>query len=86
LLLRKTILSVEQGNEEIVKMDIWTMIVLVVAICVAGDIIKSRRNKEISESKTSEDLSGLLGRLKSRVENLETIVIEKEKTRRFEEL
>lgn len=67
-------------------MNLWTMIVMIVAICVIGDIVKSRRNIGISESKTGEDLSGLLGRLKRRIENLETIVLEKEKTRRFEEL
>jgi hypothetical protein len=67
-------------------MNLWTMIVMIVAICVIGDIIKSRRNREISESKTGEDLSGLLGRLKKRIENLETIVIEKDRSRRFDEL
>ncbi|MBN1903998.1 MAG: hypothetical protein JW927_02780 [Deltaproteobacteria bacterium] len=67
-------------------MDIWTMIVLIVVICVVGDIVKSRRNIGISESKSGEDFSGLLGRLKKRIENLETIVLEKERTRPFDEI
>jgi hypothetical protein len=82
----KAILNVEQTTEEEMTMNLWTMIVMIVAICVIGDIIKSRRNMEISESKTGEDLSGVLGSLKSRVENLETIILEKERTRRFDEI
>ncbi|GEM_PF-2794155 len=66
-------------------MNLWTMIVMIVAICVIGDIVKSRRNIGISESKTGEDLSGLLGRFKRRIENLETIVLEKERTKPFDE-
>ncbi len=65
-------------------MNLWTMIFLIVAICVIGDIIKSRGKTDMKESiKTSEDLSRLLGRLTNRVENLETIVLERERSRRF---
>lgn len=68
-------------------MNLWTMIFLIVTICVIGDIIKSRQKTDLNESiKTGEDLSRLLGRLKNRVENLETIVLEKERTRRFDGL
>ena len=68
-------------------MNIWTMIVLIAAICVIGNIIKSRNNHSLNESiKTDEDVLKLLGRLKNRVENLETIVIEKERTKRFTEI
>ena len=68
-------------------MNIWTMIVLIAAICVMSNIVKSRNNHSLNESiKTDEDVLKLLGRLKNRVENLETIVIEKERTKRFTEI
>ena len=52
-------------------MNLWTMIVLIVAICVISDIIKSRNNNRINESiTTDENISTLLGRLKNRVEIL----------------
>lgn len=66
-------------------MNLWTMIVLVVAICVVGDIIKTRNKKLSDMEKPASEASNLLSRLMKRVENLETIVIEKERTRRFEE-
>jgi hypothetical protein len=68
-------------------MNFWTMIVLIVAICVVSDIIKSRNNNDLNESERSnENLSKLLEHLKNRVENLETIVLEKERTNRFTEM
>ena len=68
-------------------MNIWTMIILIAAICVISNIVKSRSNHSLNESiKTDEDVLKLLGHLKKRVENLETIVIEKENTRRFTEI
>lgn len=79
-------LNIEAKIKEEMKMNLWTMIVMIVAICVIGDIVKSRRNREINELKTGEELPGLLGRLKKRVENLETIVLEKERIRQFDEL
>ncbi len=64
-------------------MNIWTMIFLIVAICVISNFVKSRNNHSLNESiKTDGDVLILLDRLKKRVENLETIVIEKERTRR----
>ena len=65
-------------------MNLWTMIVMIVAICVIGDIIKARKNTTLDESEEfNRDKSQLLYRLKARVENLETIVLEKERNRRF---
>ena len=65
-------------------MNLWTMIVLIVAICVIGDIIKAGKNTTLDESKEfNKDKSQLLYRLKARVENLETIVLEKERNRLF---
>lgn len=68
-------------------MNLWTMIVLIVAICVIGDIIKSRKNNQPNKfEKPREDISNLVYRLKKRIENLETIVLEKERNRRFAEM
>ena len=67
-------------------MNFWTMIVLIVAICVISDIIKSRNNDLNKSEKSNEELSKLLGHLKNRVENLETIILEKERTKRFVEM
>lgn len=67
-------------------MDLWTMIVSIVAICAISDIIKSRNNNLNESVKSNENLSKLLDPLKNRIENLETIVLEKERTRRFEEI
>lgn len=68
-------------------MNLWTMIVSIVAICAISDIIKSRNNNYLNElKKPNKDLLKLLEPLKNRIENLETIVLEKERTRRFEEI
>jgi len=65
-------------------MNLWTMIVFIIAICVIGDIIKSRNNNRTNKSATpDENISMVLTGLKKRVENLETIVLEKERNRRF---
>ena len=64
-------------------MNLWTMIVLIVAICVISDIIKSRNNGVNVSEKSNEDVSRILACLKKRVENLETIVLERERTKRF---
>jgi cell division protein ZapA (FtsZ GTPase activity inhibitor) len=68
-------------------MDIWTMIVLIVAISVISDLIKSRNNNNESESiKSDENISQHIGPLEERVANLETIILEKERVDRFAEL
>ena len=68
-------------------MDIWTMIVLIVAISVISDLIKSRNNNNVDESiGPNEDSSQHIGSLKDRVANLETIILEKERIDRFAEL
>ena len=64
-------------------MNIWTMIVLIVAICAISNIIKSHNSSELNDSEKSvEHLSRVLEHLKIRVENLETIILEKERIRR----
>ena len=68
-------------------MDFWTMIVILVLIGVISDIYKSRYKKDTDETeKTNEDVYELLSRLKDRVANLETIILEKERDKRFAEL
>ena len=68
-------------------MDIWTMIVLIVAISVISDKAKSKNTNNVDESiEPSEDLSQHIGPLKERVANLETIILEKERVDRFSEL
>jgi hypothetical protein len=68
-------------------MDIWTMIVLIVAISVISDLIKSRNNSNESESlKSDKNLPQHIRPLEKRVANLETIILEKERVNRFDEL
>lgn len=63
------------------------MIVLIVAISVISDLIKSRNNSNESESlKSDENLPQHIGPLEKRVANLETIILEKERVNRFGEL
>ena len=61
-------------------MNLWTMIVIIVAIETFSEICKSRIRANEKESKefikkTSQHVS----RLKDRIANLETIVLEKER-------
>jgi hypothetical protein len=68
-------------------MDFWTMIVILVLIGVISDIYKSRYKKDTDETeKSHENDSELLSGLKDRVANLETIILEKERDKRFAEL
>lgn len=65
-------------------MDLWTMIVLIVAISVIKDIIKSRNmEKRYEPERPAEDYSLVIEMLKDRVANLETIVLERDRERRF---
>ena len=68
-------------------MDFWTMIVLIVAIGVISDIIKSKKNFNTDKMITyDEGESQIISRLQERVTNLETIILEKERIKRFEDL
>lgn len=68
-------------------MDFWTMIVLIVTIGAISDIIKSKKNSDTEKAKKhNEDESQIIARLKERVANLETIILEKERNKRFTEL
>jgi cell division protein ZapA (FtsZ GTPase activity inhibitor) len=68
-------------------MDIWTMIVLIAAISVISDIVKTKNNNNAGEStKSDENIAQHIGPLEDRVANLETIILEKERVDRFAEL
>jgi len=68
-------------------MDLWTMIILLALIGVISDHCKSKYKKEVDETKNSQEKdSVLLSGLKDRVANLETIILEKERIKRFENL
>ena len=68
-------------------MDIWTMVVLLVLIGVLSDIYKSRYKKDADEPEESpKNDSELLSKLKDRMANLETIILEKERNKKFAEL
>ena len=65
-------------------MDVWTMIVIIVAIGAVRDIIKSGYNPVSNRPENCDEAtSKILSCLKSRVENLETIVLEKDRNSRF---
>jgi hypothetical protein len=68
-------------------MDFWTMIVLIVTIGAISDIIKTKKDNDTEKAKKyNEDESQIIARLKDRVANLETIILEKERVKRFEDL
>ena len=68
-------------------MNLWTMIVLIVAIGTASEIYRARlrANAEKSEG-FFHDLSRRIARLEERMANIETIVLEREKAKKFSDL
>ena len=65
-------------------MNLWTMIVIIVAIGVVKDIIIARNKQNSNEPENGDNKSsGTITRLKHRIENLETLVLEKDRRRRF---
>ena len=68
-------------------MNLWTAVVIIVAIGTFSEIYRSRISANIKESKKfSESLLHRIARLEDRMANLETIVLEKEKSKRFSDL
>ena len=68
-------------------MNLWTAIVIIVAIAAFSGIYRARFKSE--SKKTDEDFENLsqrISRLEDRIANLETIVLEKERTRQFSDL
>ncbi len=70
-------------------MNLWTMIVIVVALGIAGEMYKYHiryKAKSPHKDRLSELQSQRIARLEERVINLETLVLEREKLRRFDTL
>ena len=68
-------------------MNLWTMIFLVCAIGILGEMYKHRITANAKDSvRLFEDLSKRMARQEERMANIETIVLEKEKERRFSDL
>lgn len=65
-------------------MDVFTMIVIIVAIVSLNKSYRCRMRAEAREStETVDHLMKYIDQLESRMANLETIVIENEKEKRF---
>ena len=65
-------------------MNLWTMIVLVTAIGIFGEMYKHRISAKVNESKEFfDDTIKRIARLEERMANIETIVLEKVREERF---
>ena len=68
-------------------MSFWTAIVLICLICAVSESYRARLKKMSAHTKENfDDMSDRIARLEERMANLETIVLEKEKTRVYSEL
>lgn len=68
-------------------MNLWTMIVLVTAIGIFGEIYKHRISANREESKKYfEEVINRVARLEERMANIETIVLEKAREKKFSDL
>ena len=68
-------------------MSFWTAAVIIVAIGALSKIFTARLKATADKSAAStEDLAKRVARLEDRIANLETIVVDTEKTRRFSAL
>ncbi len=70
-------------------MNLWTMVVIIVALGIAGEMYKYHvrfKAKSPQKDRHSELQSRRIARLEERVSNLETLVLEREKVRRFDTL
>jgi hypothetical protein len=68
-------------------MNMWTMIVLIVAIGTFSELYRHRISANVKESKKLFDsISKRVARLEERMANLETIVLEKSREKQFSDL
>ncbi len=68
-------------------MSFWTAIVIIVAIGSFAEVYRARLKTGAREvEKLLESLTERMARIEERMANLETIVLEKEKERKFEGL
>jgi hypothetical protein len=71
------------------RMDFWTAIVLIVMLGMTVDIVKIRSKAKAASAegeKRIEELMARMTKLEDRMANLETLVLEQEKRRPFDEL
>ena len=65
-------------------MTLWTAVVCMVAIGTISEIYRAKLKASASESeKIFEKMAQRVGRLEERMANVETIVLEKEKAKKF---
>ena len=68
-------------------MNTMTAVVLIVAIGTIGGLYRARiRVNSQKADKDFEDLSRRVSRMEDRIANLETLVLEKEKSKQFSDL
>jgi len=68
-------------------MSFWTAIVIIVAIGTISEIYRSRlKANSVKTEESYQKLTQRMVSLEERMANLETIVLEKEKNRKFSEL
>lgn len=68
-------------------MNLWTMIAIIVAIGTASEIYRARLRAGADRSEEFfKDLTHRIARLEERMANVETLLLDKEKTRKFSEL
>ena len=68
-------------------MSFWTAIVIIVAIGTLSEIYRARLKTNAEKSEAYfKDLAQRMARLEDRMANLETIVLERERTKQFSSL
>ena len=65
-------------------MSFWTAVVIIVAIGTISEVYRSKLKAEASKSQeVFDNIAQRVARLEDRMANLETIVLEKEKAKKF---
>lgn len=65
-------------------MSFWTAIVIIVAIGTISEVYRSRLKADASKSQeVFDNIAQRVARLEDRMANLETIVLEKEKAKKY---
>lgn len=65
-------------------MSFWTAVVIIVAIGTISEVYRSRLKADASKSQeVFDNITQRVARLEDRMANLETIVLEKEKAKKF---
>lgn len=69
------------------NMSLWAMIVLVVLIGAISEMYRAKlKNNNKEAEKLREEMAERMSRLEERMANVETILFEKEKTERYNNL